>query len=181
MPKIASLKRPSLCRVLLLFLYTRMLQPKEKVCKTCRQSKPITAFSPSKRCVYGVLSNCKQCRALQEKHKKATDPVYAAKHRASSKGWYKANPEYQRQHVRRRSLESRMWVDSLKSHPCVDCGNDFPPCVMQFHHRDPASKLFGIAAIFSHSKHKVLAEIEKCDLLCANCHAIRTWCKISAD
>lgn len=54
------------------------------------------------------------------------------------------------------------------------CGGTFPPCVMDFHHRDPSTKAFGLSVgeCASRSTTDVMAEIAKCDLLCANCHRI---------
>lgn len=63
-----------------------------------------------------------------------------------------------------------------KARPCADCGVQYPPYVMQFDHREPKTKLFVIgASLFSRSLSAVLAEIEKCDVVCANCHFQRTW------
>lgn len=59
--------------------------------------------------------------------------------------------------------------------PCTDCGGYYPPCVLHWDHvpgRGP--KLFNLGRA-DYSLEKVLAEIAKCDLVCANCHAIRTW------
>lgn len=57
---------------------------------------------------------------------------------------------------------------------CQDCGNA-DVRVLQFHHKDPAQKSFGIADAVSNGRawEKILAEIAKCEVLCANCHAIR--------
>lgn len=42
---------------------------------------------------------------------------------------------------------------------------------MHFHHRDPATKIFKISeGAYRQSRAKILAEIEKCDLLCGDCH-----------
>ncbi len=57
----------------------------------------------------------------------------------------------------------------------MDCGQCFPPCVMQWDHRDPATKAFPVSKMSNRSVPVILAEIAKCDLVCANCHLIRTW------
>ena len=49
---------------------------------------------------------------------------------------------------------------------------------MQFdHHPDRGEKTFGIARAYSTTfgKERVEAELKKCDLVCSNCHAVRTW------
>jgi hypothetical protein len=64
-------------------------------------------------------------------------------------------------------------IQDLKKRPCGDCGIEYPPYVMQFDHK--RDKLFSISTYASrYSLERVLAEIEKCDVVCANCHAIRT-------
>lgn len=55
---------------------------------------------------------------------------------------------------------------------CKKCGFDKHPRALEFHHRDPATKFFEIASAITGIGFLVfLAEIEKCDVLCANCHA----------
>ncbi len=69
----------------------------------------------------------------------------------------------------------RAWMDSLKAgRPCADCQGLYPSVCLHWHHRDPLTKTMTISRD-RRSKAAILAEIEKCDLLCANCHAIRTW------
>lgn len=68
------------------------------------------------------------------------------------------------------------WFKEIKSGPCLDCGNKFPFCCMDFDHRDGTSKSKNVAALVGegYSKDTILKEIAKCDLVCANCHRIRT-------
>lgn len=63
--------------------------------------------------------------------------------------------------------------------PCVDCGHYYPYYIMQFDHLD-ADKKSGIISdlIHNHSIERALEEIEKCALVCANCHAHRTWVRL---
>ena len=57
---------------------------------------------------------------------------------------------------------------------CQDCGGKFPEAVYDFHHLDPTEKEAGIAALTSDKGWgKILEELDKCVLLCANCHRIR--------
>ena len=54
---------------------------------------------------------------------------------------------------------------------CMKCGYNKYPEVLEFHHKDPSQKSFGIGQKgLTRSWQKVKAEIEKCNLLCANCH-----------
>ena len=72
----------------------------------------------------------------------------------------------------RSNARVRAYVDSLKVSPCVDCNRSFPPVCMDFDHRPGEEKVRDV------SKCKTVAqaadEISKCDLVCANCHRLRT-------
>jgi hypothetical protein len=68
------------------------------------------------------------------------------------------------------------WAQSLKDGPCLDCSGSFPVVCMHWHHRDPTTKTANVGDLVKRgNKAVVLAEIAKCDLVCANCHSIRTW------
>lgn len=53
---------------------------------------------------------------------------------------------------------------------CFQCGYNHYAGAMDFHHRDPAEKAFGIQGSHSKPWEIVKEELDKCDLLCANCH-----------
>lgn len=69
------------------------------------------------------------------------------------------------------------FVNSLKNKPCEDCGKAYPPYVMDFDHRDSKTKVDSIARIIRDgwSEKRIMTEIKKYDLVCANCHRIRTY------
>jgi hypothetical protein len=73
-------------------------------------------------------------------------------------------------------VRARMWVWTyLLEHPCVDCGeNDIR--VLEFDHRDPGQKHGGISRMVADrcGVDKIKAEVEKCDVRCANCHRRRS-------
>lgn len=59
---------------------------------------------------------------------------------------------------------------------CEDCGMDlitFPMCA-DFDHIDPTEKEFGISRLVVVDPERLVQELMKCRLLCANCHRIRT-------
>jgi hypothetical protein len=88
-------------------------------------------------------------------------------------------PEYKKLHLdlnRAHKERNREWLRKVKSHPCTDCGQTFPPYVMDFDHVG-SDKVAGIAALCqtTHSLEYIQAEAAKCELVCSNCHRIRTW------
>ena len=80
------------------------------------------------------------------------------------------NAAYRRSRARVR----REYTDKVKNQPCVDCGEAFPPVAMDFDHVR-GQKEFQISDARSRTSFKKLQEeIAKCDIVCANCHRIRT-------
>lgn len=88
---------------------------------------------------------------------------------------------YQAKHGHRRKKQesTRAWIAELKASPCLDCGNRFPPECMDYDHCRGVKK-FGIGTSHLRSREVILAEIAKCDLVCANCHRIRTLARKKA-
>ena len=76
-------------------------------------------------------------------------------------------------YVKKSIHERRKWLDTLKAIPCKRCGKTYPPYVMDWHHRNPEEKKFGVGSgSWRQSRKKLEEEMEKCDLYCANCHRI---------
>jgi hypothetical protein len=67
-------------------------------------------------------------------------------------------------------------MEERKANGCVNCGRQGPSYIFDFHHLDPATKLFNIASCGYHkSKESILeAELDKCVVLCAICHRMVT-------
>src|SRR5271157_3000322 len=55
---------------------------------------------------------------------------------------------------------------------CMRCGYAGHPAAFEFHHRDPEQKDFTIGGVANRSWEVIQAELDKCDLLCSNCHRI---------
>ena len=73
----------------------------------------------------------------------------------------------------RRYREKHLLQSKLS--PCLDCGA-FNPAFMQWHHRDPLTKVGNVPDVYRrHGLKAALNEISKCDCLCANCHCIRHY------
>ena len=93
------------------------------------------------------------------------------------KGWYQEHKEVVIERKKRRQQEIRNWFRRYKSGLfCMDCGISHP-AILQFHHRDRSDKSFTISSVISRatSVKQITTEIQKCDVLCVNCHAKRHW------
>ena len=102
-------------------------------------------------------------------------PRDKAKQKVAKRRWYNDHPGYYAERARIRKAELRALVDKAKDVPCVDCGVKYHPAAMDFDHVY-GEKLFNIskACVRGVSKAKLIAEIAKCQIRCANCHRIRT-------
>lgn len=107
-------------------------------------------------------------RRARERRKR---PEVKAQERAAKARWMAAHPGYLG--PTRQALVDL--VESLKSEPCTDCKKTFPTECMDFDHV-AGQKLFNIGHLLSRTptREVLLAEIAKCELVCANCHRIRT-------
>lgn len=108
--------------------------------------------------------------------------------------WRIDNPDKYREENLRNKVPARKHVKMLKEKklrvqdwliekydktPCLDCGLSFPWCVMDFDHRPGETKDFALSRVAGRRASpklisKVEKEIAKCDLVCSNCHRIRT-------
>jgi len=77
--------------------------------------------------------------------------------------------------VDRKRKELRDFSKELKSIPCMDCKIEYPYYVMDFDHRESSTKEYNLSQMRFCSKEKFLEEAQKCDIVCANCHRIRTY------
>lgn len=72
--------------------------------------------------------------------------------------------------IRRRREIKRLLVQ-FAGGKCVKCGYNKCVGALEFHHKDPSQKDFGIAELMhKNALEKLKEEVKKCDLICANCH-----------
>ncbi|HEY4056279.1 MAG TPA: hypothetical protein VGM39_06705 [Kofleriaceae bacterium] len=91
--------------------------------------------------------------------------------------WYYANQKKKVSWQKRRHNELRAWWWAYKAtKKCERCGETTPEC-LQFHHKDPTQKEvdLGLALAWRWKRERILAEAEKCEVLCANCHLKHHW------
>jgi len=133
-----------------------------KVCSKCGKTKAQKEFHKDKRLKSGLTAACRGCRNKKsregnKKHYLANRARMVKKHKA-----YR---------VRCRKLINEMKTDV----PCRDCGRVLSPWQMQFDHvRGQKSFTIGQSP-GQHGPGRILAEIDKCDVVCANCHEAKTW------
>lgn len=102
-----------------------------------------------------------------------------AEHRAqnnvATKKWREQHPDEARFAKHRVIGRNRALIQEAKNRPCTDCGVQYPYYVMEFDHLDAGTKEFNVSAgVTRASYERLLAEIAKCEVVCANCHAERT-------
>ena len=75
-----------------------------------------------------------------------------------------------------RRTKLRAMVIEFKNRPCMDCGGRFPYYVMQLDHREPETKNRKVSDMWhAGTQRQMEEELPKCDVVCANCHAARTF------
>ncbi len=134
-----------------------------KLCNGCKSEKDLSEFWLK----YGKPQNrCKDCQK-----------IYHKKHYIDNIEIYKQRGQKRNQQVRK---SIRDLIDGFKDTPCQDCKIKYPPYVMDFDHRPEEIKNFNLAkAVWGNtSRECIVKEIQKCDLVCANCHRIRTHNRI---
>ena len=90
--------------------------------------------------------------------------------------WYYKNKLKHKATKKAIIYKKKEYLKELKKRPCADCGLSFPYYVMDFDHRDRSTKSFTVGLMFNNKGWKLIKEeVEKCDIVCANCHRIRTY------
>ena len=107
------------------------------------------------------------------------DETRKAYYREYNKGWYQRHRERLLEKNKRHDGELRQWLRRYKSKLCcIECGENHPAC-LQFHHRNRSEKSFTISQAVGGRRNlsfrTLEKEINKCDILCGNCHAKRHW------
>ena len=122
-----------------------------KPCSICLEVKPLAHRS----------SRCKDCHN-----------IYMRQH-------YLDNKQKYIEKAARNNLKTRDKVRAEKQKPCADCGKSFPYYVMDFDHL--SDKAFNISESMAKvGWTKLKLEIDKCEVVCSNCHRIRTFDRSNA-
>lgn len=123
----------------------------KKICSKCSIEKDISCFNKK-----GEGTSC-QCRDCQKQ--------YTKKH-------YKDNKQYYIKKSNLRTKNLRKWIREYKANlSCGRCGENHIACI-EFHHSDPKIKDLDISRVAGRgwSIERLLKEINKCEVVCSNCH-----------
>lgn len=99
-----------------------------------------------------------------------------AQERITSATYRRNHPERARINVLMCKGRKRGLIRTVKERPCADCGVQYPYYVMDLDHAR-GDKILNMAVTVARgfSDEEILAEIAKCDVVCANCHRERTF------
>lgn len=125
--------------------------PESRICRRCNKNLPLEKFQDNSSCSFGKTYSCKKCVA------------------ENTAKWHQENKE-----KRQRDATMRKQLGKIKAvvhfgDRCNKCGDSYPVCCYEFHHINGEkdgnpSKYFGL------KEERMFAELEKCVMLCSNCH-----------
>jgi hypothetical protein len=128
-----------------------------KTCSKCKKNKDVSEFRKFAKSKDGLSVWCKACFADYDRER------------------YKNGDRARKERNKLKTIEANkkaLW-NYLSTNPCVDCGNS-DPRVLEFDHKDEITKCHNVTEMFAYSWARIMEEIDKCVVRCANCHRIRT-------
>ncbi len=131
----------------------------EKECRICKEIKPLSLFHKNKSCSQGVTGTCRVCSGKR------------------IKSWYYKNRIIRQNIENKRNKKRQQEAVDYFGGVCFDCKLNYPNCVFEFHHLDPQQKDMNPSKALTLAKEKAWEELNKCVMLCANCHKIRHFGK----
>lgn len=129
---------------------------KTKKCCKCKKLLAIDLFGKNRSTKDGIQSCCKSCQKL-----------YKDAHYKANKNGYIEDTKRRKELAKKKA---KNYVDSLKT-SCSIC-SEKETCCLDFHHLDPDTKLRSVSNMVASgcNKQSILKEINKCVLVCSNCH-----------
>jgi hypothetical protein len=141
-----------------------------KVCSSCGTEKALGAFRKNASRKDGYAHQCKSCSGEYDKkrYKQKRSEIIA-----KNLIYYRTHKEQNTYNRNKRYYENKEKIkEYLMGHPCTDC-NESDIRVLVFHHVLPKS--YGVTSMVRFKWDKILTEIAKCVVVCANCHMIRHY------
>jgi protein-arginine kinase activator protein McsA len=131
-----------------------------KTCTKCNQQKSLDQFGNLKKSKDGYNTICKKCMRLYYNNHYNNNPI--------RKKQIRKNDQIRKDKFK---LFKRKYFET---HFCVDCdANDFR--ILDFDHLGDKEFNISDGIMRGYAFSRILKEIEKCEVVCANCHRIRTW------
>ena len=129
-----------------------------KTCTKCDTIKPVSDFHKKSKSPDGLNAHCKDCRKQKA----------SQQYQTNKRDILAANQKF-------KSERRKQYDKYKKTKSCERCGySDYR--ALQWHHTDPNNKDGELSYLFMNMKwEKALAEAEKCEVLCANCHMIEHY------
>lgn len=125
-----------------------------KICSKCHQKLPIDKFTLNKTRKDGHQTFCIDCQQ-----------IYQKQHYKKHKTRYLSKNQKQKKTIK------AWWCNYKNTLKCERCGENHIYC-LDFHHLNQSKKEYNISSmIYRYGRKTVLKEIEKCIVLCKNCHA----------
>lgn len=117
-------------------------------------------------------------RELHPGYNTAAARLYRAKNPSYDKKWRDENKDKLKKQDRERRRNNRVFVDGIKTHygcmnPNCFWNGPFESHVLDFHHLEPKS--FNMGVSMQRSRKQLIQEINKCTILCSNCHRMEVW------
>src|SRR3989344_6315332 len=140
-----------------------------KICSKCGKKKPLSDFYLRKSGPRSgkFYEKCKECMKVR------------------GRTYYHDNHDRQLALALKRRhaayLIKRSFLNKIKGKPCADCGKQYPFYVMDLDHKNYKTKINDVAYMVTRnwSLEKIKIEVAKCEVVCANCHRIRTFRKFN--
>lgn len=133
-----------------------------KQCSICKEPKSDSAFNKASKRKDGLQSHCRDCN------------------RRASKAYYQANREKHAAVImaqKRRTIRASrdLLLEYLRTHGCADCGETDPVILELDHVRGVKTACVTKMISSGYRWESVMKEIEKCEVVCVNCHRRRTF------
>ena len=96
--------------------------------------------------------------------------IDSEKRKAYRREWYKNNKDSEKKHVKNRKTEIRKWINHYKKTLTCSLCQENHPATIDFHHIKGKDFEIGYMVSNGYSINRIKSELEKCQILCANCH-----------
>lgn len=121
-----------------------------KICSKCKMELYLHQFHKSNQSKDGLQPICRNCKKSHDRGRQLN----------GSKSEQK----------RIKTIHNTVWVHKIKSeNGCKYC-RERDYIVLDFHHRNPKEKKSCVSSILDRDRNTIQKEIDKCDIVCANCH-----------